>query len=265
MAAIRIGTSGFSYKDWVGPVYPEGLKKADWLRFYSHELGFRACELNFTYYRLPDPRTLERMADKVPEGFLFTVKATRTLTHQREQATRQELARFLEGVHPLLARQKLGCVLAQFPYSFPATPQNRDFLRWMRDGFGELPLVVEFRNSRWLVEESFALLQELGLGFCCVDEPRLRGLIPPIARATSSQVAYVRFHGRNAEKWWKHDEAWERYDYSYSDEELHEWVPKINNLAKEADMVYCFTNNHWEGQAVSAARQLGLLLGQEGA
>ena len=158
----------------------------------------------------------------------------------------------------------LGCILAQFPYSFHATPQNRDFLRWMRDGFGELPLVVEFRNSRWLVEESFALLQELGLGYCCVDEPRLRGLMPPIARATSPDVAYVRFHGRNAEKWWKHDEAWERYDYSYSDEELQEWVPKIKGLAEEADIVYCFANNHWEGQAVSTARQLSLLLGQGG-
>jgi len=77
MSTVHIGTSGFSYKDWVGPVYPKGLHKAGWLTYYARELGFRACELNFTYYRLPDPRTLQRMADKVPEGFTFTLKATR--------------------------------------------------------------------------------------------------------------------------------------------------------------------------------------------
>jgi uncharacterized protein YecE (DUF72 family) len=240
------------------------LQKSDWLRFYSHELGFRACELNFTYYRLPDARTLQRMAEKVPEDFLFTLKATRTLTHQREKATREELAQFRAGIEPLLSGGKLGCILAQFPYSFHATSENRDFLRWLRDGFGELPLAVEFRNSRWLIEDTFALLRELDLGYCCVDEPQLRGLIPPMAQVTSRKAAYVRFHGRNAEKWWKHDHAWERYDYSYSDKELLEWVPKIKDLSEEAEMVYCFANNHWEGQAVSTARQLGLLMAQEG-
>jgi uncharacterized protein YecE (DUF72 family) len=262
MANIRVGTSGFSYKDWVGPVYPEGMHKADWLSFYARELGFGTCELNFTYYRLPDPRTLERMAAKVPGAFVFTLKATRTLTHQRDKATPDEFSRFVAGVEPLVTREQMGCVLAQFPYSFHAIPQNRDFLRLLREGLSDLPVVVEFRNSRWLVEETFALLRELEFGFCCVDEPRIRGLIPPISRATSP-VAYVRFHGRNAAKWWQHDEAWERYDYTYSDEELREWVPRIRSLASEAETVYAFANNHWEGQAVSTARQLSLLLAEE--
>ena len=261
MGTIRIGTSGFSYKDWVGPVYPKGLHKAEWLGYYARELGFHTCELNFTYYRLPDPRTLERMAAKVTEGFTFTLKATRTLTHERDKATPEEFARFVEGVQPLIAEEKFGCVLAQFPYSFHATPENHGFLRRLREGMGELPVVVEFRNARWLTDETFALLREQGLGFCCVDEPRLKGLIPPVARATGP-VAYVRFHGRNAKKWWRHDEPWERYDYTYSDEELREWAPEIRGLAEEAETVYCFANNHWEGQAVSTARQLGLLLGE---
>ena len=261
MGTIHIGTSGFSYKDWVGPVYPKGLHKAEWLGYYARELGFLTCELNFTYYRLPDPRTLERMATKVPEGFIFTLKATRTLTHERDKATPEEFARFVEGVQPLIAEEKFGCVLAQFPYSFHATPENRGFLRRLRGGMGDLSVVVEFRNGRWLTDETFDLLREQGLGFCCVDEPRLKGLIPPIARVTGP-VAYVRFHGRNAKKWWRHDEPWERYDYTYSDEELREWVPEIRGLAEEAETVYCFANNHWEGQAVGTARQLGLLLGE---
>ena len=260
MDTIHIGTSGFSYKDWVGPVYPHGLPKNQWLAYYARELGFRTCELNFTYYRLPEPRTLERMAAKVPEGFTFTLKATRTLTHERDKSTPEEFRRFVEGVQPLVAESKLGCVLAQFPYSFHNTAQSRDHLRRLRVGIGELPVVVEFRNRQWLVDDTFGLLQELGMGFCCVDEPRLRGLIPPIARTTSSAVAYVRFHGRNAEKWWRHEEPWERYDYTYSDDELREWLPKIRDLSVDAEVVYCFANNHWEGQSVTTARQLGLLL-----
>ena len=262
MGMIHVGTSGFSYKDWVGPVYPQGLQQSEWLGYYASELGFRACELNFTYYRLPDPRMLERMAAKAPEGFTFTLKATGTLTHERDKATPQEFARFVDGVQPLIVEEKFGCVLAQFPYSFHATPENRDFLRRLREGMGELLVVVEFRNGRWLTEDTFALLREQGLGFCCVDEPRLKGLIPPVARATGP-VAYVRFHGRNAEKWWRHDEAWERYDYTYSDAELLEWAPQIRGLAAQAEATYCFANNHWQGQAVGTARQLSLLLEQK--
>lgn len=262
---IRIGTSGFSYADWVGPVYPEGLPKHAWLGYYAHELGFQTCELNFSYYRLPNPRTLQAMADKVPPGFTFALKATRTLTHERDQATVAEFARFVQAVQPLLDEAKFACVLAQFPYSFHATKANRDFLLRLRAGMADLPLVVEFRNARWLaMEDTFAFLQANDLGFCCVDEPKLKGLIPPIARATS-QVAYVRFHGRNAQKWWQHDQAWERYDYTYDREELTEWVPKIRRLAADADVVYCYANNHWEGQSVGTARQLGLLLQESSA
>lgn len=264
MADIRIGTSGFSYDDWVGPVYPQGLPKSQWLVYYAHELGFRACELNFSFYRLPDARTLSAMADKVPEGFAFTLKATQTLTHERAKATPEEFSRFVEAMRPLVAQGKFGCVLAQFPYSFHATAENRAYLARLREGLGDLPVVVEFRNVRWLTDEdTFELLRQQRLGFCCVDEPRLDGLMPPIARATAP-VAYVRFHGRNAQKWWHHDQAWERYDYTYTDEELREWVPKIGGLADEADTVYLFANNHWVGQAVGTARQLGLLLGRAG-
>ena len=66
-----IGTSGFSYKDWVGPVYPKDLPKPEWLTFYAGE--FPTCELNFSYYRIPNTRTLDRMAAKVSEGFLFSI------------------------------------------------------------------------------------------------------------------------------------------------------------------------------------------------
>ncbi len=253
---IYVGTSGYSYDDWVGPFYPPGLPKKDWLSFYAQE--FRACEINYTYYRLPSAKTLAAMSGKTPEGFCFTVKASKELTHEREDA--DAFAAFRAGIEPLVQDGKLGCILAQFPYSFHATPGNRTYLVRLREQLAGLPIAVEFRNRAWLEQETFDLLTELGLGFCAVDEPRLEGLIPPVAVATSD-IAYVRFHGRNARKWWRHENAWERYDYTYSDAELGEWKPKIESLAEKAETVFVFANNHWQGQAVSTARQLRLLLG----
>jgi uncharacterized protein YecE (DUF72 family) len=93
-----------------------------------------------------------------------------------------------------------------------------------------------------------------------VDEPRLKGLLPPVAEATA-KVAYVRFHGRNAQKWWQHEQAYERYDYTYTREELEEWIPKIHKLNQVAETVFVFANNHYRGQGIDTARQLRLLLG----
>ena len=198
------------------------------------------------------------MADKTPSGFLFTVKASRELTHERE-GNAEAFVKFGRALTPLVERGKFGCVLAQFPYSFRPSPENREYLRTFRGLIADLPVVIEFRNARWLTPETAALLEENGLGFCCVDEPRLKGLVPPVAKATGN-VAYVRFHGRNAEKWWHHDEAWERYDYSYSEEELAEWVPKIRDLDAKAKHTFLQDSNPVKGQAVDTARQLRLLL-----
>ena len=253
---LHIGTSGYSYKDWVGPFYPQGLNQREFLRFYAQE--FSTCELNFTYYRIPNAWTLEAIAAKTPDRFLFTVKANREMTHEREDAKRA-FGQFVAALDPLSQAGKLGCILVQFPWGFKNTPENRDYLKLCRERLGELPAVVEFRNREWIINETFELLRGLDLGFCCVDQPRFRSLIPPIARATS-KVGYVRFHGRNMAKWWKHDQAWERYDYTYNEKELQEWVPKIRKLDSEAEDTYIFANNHWQGQAVGTARQLRMLL-----
>lgn len=253
---IRIGTSGYSYDDWIGPFYPEKTAKRDMLSFYARE--FDLTEVNSTYYRLPTPQMLAAMARKVPEGFLFTVKATQELTHGREEPL-DAFRQFRAALQPLQEAGKFGCVLAQFPWSFRPAEENRNYLTVLREQLPDLPVVVEFRNAGWVTEETFDLLRQLQLGYCCVDEPRLKGLIPPIARATAP-VAYVRFHGRNAAKWWQHEEAWERYNYSYSEAELREWVPQIKDLAGSAETVYVLSNNHWQGQAVTTARQLRLLL-----
>jgi len=255
---IRIGTSGFSFDDWVGPVYPQDLAKRQWLTYYARE--FSACELNFSYYRIPGERTLSQIAAKVPDDFVFSIKAYRGITHERKEPEAQMEA-FTRALGPLIEQEKLACVLAQFPHSFHATPANRKYLERVRQGFAGLPVVVEFRSREWISMQTFDELKALDLGFCCVDQPRFRNLIPPVAVATGP-VAYVRFHGRNREKWWKHDEAWERYDYTYTTEELEEWVPKIQGLDQEAPITLVYMNNHWHGQAVNSARQLRALLEQ---
>jgi uncharacterized protein YecE (DUF72 family) len=129
----------------------------------------------------------------------------------------------------------------------------------MRDGFAELPVVVEFRESAWVSDSTFELLRALDMGFCCVDEPELRGLMPPVAVATSD-TAYVRFHGRNASQWWDHEHAWQRYDYTYSEEELQDWIPRLHELDAAAPLTLVYANNHYRGQSVDTLAKLGTLL-----
>ncbi len=251
---IRLGVSGWSYDDWVGPVYPPDLPRREWLAFLARRVD--TIEVNVTYYRVPGARTVAGWAERTPEGFLFSVKAHRSLTHEREQP---DFAAFLRAVEPLRESGKLACILAQFPYAFRPTPVNREYLYRLREGLAPLPVVVEFRNRAWATEETFEQLEELRLGFCAVDEPRFRNLMPPIARATGP-VGYVRFHGRNYEKWWQHEHAWERYDYTYSEEELSEWVPKLRQLARQTEVTLAYANNHYRGQSLDTVAKLRRLL-----
>ncbi len=253
---LYVGTSGFSYDDWVGPYYPPGLDKKEWLAFYARE--FHALEVNFTYYRMPTARTLAGMARQTPADFRFTLKATQAMTHTRE-ADPALFAQFADALKPLIEAQKFGAILAQFPASFHNTRENVAYLKSFRERWHDLPIVVEFRDARWLTDETFALLREQQLGFCCVDEPRLKGLLPPIARVTGP-VAYVRFHGRNAAKWWRHAHAYERYDYTYTQAELAEWKPKIEKLNRLAETTFVFANNHYRGQGIDTARLLKTML-----
>lgn len=259
MAVLYVGTSGFSYEDWVGPVYPPDLPKSEWLAYYATTLGLNACELNFTFYRMPGLRTMVQLAQKVPPGFRFTLKAPRIFTHERGDVHPEDWTTFQQVLRPLQEEDKFGCVLVQFPYSFHNTPENRAYLQRVRDRWPDLPLVVEFRNRQWARAEVYEFLRALNMGFCSVDQPAFRNLLPREAILTSD-IGYVRFHGRNREKWWHHEHAWERYDYEYTREDLLEWVPKIRRMSEQAQAVYLFANNHYRGKAVRTAQMLLSLL-----
>ena len=232
------------------------MPQKEWLFYYSRE--FKTCEINSTFYAIPKLSTMESMAKRTGEGFLFSVKANQRMTHQRED-NEEVFVAFRKMLEPLEEAGKLGCVLAQFPYSFKPSRYSREYLELFKERVGELSIVIEFRNAEWLREEVFDWMRQNELGFCCVDEPPLPRLIPPLAKATS-KIAYVRFHGRNAAKWWQHEHAYERYDYSYSKEELAEWLPRIRDLDGASEKTFVFANNHWQGQAVDSIRQLIMML-----
>jgi len=256
---LYIGTSGFSYEDWIGAFYPLNTDKKDMLRLYSQK--FKVTEINSTYYRIPHPAAFYYLQQKVPADFKFVVKANQEMTHSREENP-TIFDTFKESIKPLLETKKFSCVLAQFPYSFYNTPSNRDYLIRFKDRMGDIPLVVEFRNAYWINNETFRILKGNDIGFCCVDQPQLNGLIPPIDKATS-RLGYIRFHGRNKAKWWQHEKAYQRYDYLYSQEELKEWVPKIKNILDKTEDQYIFMNNHYKGKAVKNALMLIKLLKEE--
>jgi uncharacterized protein YecE (DUF72 family) len=253
---IKVGTSGFSYPEWRGPFYPEKLPQQQMLEFYAKH--FPAVEINSTYYHIPPARNMAAMAKRAEGRLEFAVKAHQDMTHAREKLN-SALPAFREAIQPLREAGALGCVLLQFPFSFKATAENSAFLRRIAGELAPDPVVVEFRHRSWTTDETFGLLRELGVAYCCVDEPRLPNLPPPVVRATAP-MAYVRFHGRNRQKWWTHAEAWERYDYLYSEAELLEWVPKIRSLADITQNCYAFFNNHARGQAVTNAQMLLRLL-----
>lgn len=258
---VLVGTSGFSYQDWKGPFYPAQLSDGEMLAYYSER--FRAVELNFSYYTIPSRRTVRGLIERSGGRIEFVVKAHSSMTHSREAAD-SEYEAFLKGVGPLAEAGLLGGCLLQFPYAFRRTRPNARYLLEVSRRLEPVPLIVEFRHESWVGQETFDFLRSHGLGFCCVDEPALKGLLPPLEEVTGA-VGYVRFHGRNAEKWWRHEEAYERYDYLYTAEELAEWVPRIRRMEEAAERVYAFFNNHYAAQAVANARMLEKLLASGGA
>ncbi|MCX6375347.1 MAG: DUF72 domain-containing protein [Armatimonadetes bacterium] len=257
MGEIRVGTSGFSYEDWRGYFYPQEIKKGDMLRYYAER--FSTVEVNSSFYAIPSPKTFAAMSAKTPDSFEFAVKAPKDITHS-PNVDPEIFKRFIGSIGPIVENGKLGCILAQYPWSFKKQNSNVDRLMQLREEFGDLCVVVEFRNIGWMGKDTFDLLRERRLGFCCVDEPQLKGLMPRVAIATSPE-GYVRFHGRNAQTWWHHDEAWQRYDYLYSNDELKEWIPKVWSLASETEKTYLFFNNHYQGKAAQNAQAFAGMLG----
>jgi uncharacterized protein YecE (DUF72 family) len=257
---VLVGTCGFSYRDWVGPFYPPGLKSTAMLEYYARR--FPAVEIDSTYYAVPKPQFFERMAARTPAAFTFTVKAPGSVTHVPADAepVAAQVAAFLECVQPLIAQGKLGAVLAQFPHSFRPDADGHRRLAALRAWWPSLPIVCEFRHRDWQRDDVLVRLRELGFGWCNVDEPQFSSLLRPGAEVTSS-IGYVRFHGRNYEQWWRQERAsHERYSYQYGEQELEAWIPRIADVAEQTQRTFVFFNNHHLGRAADNALQMRRML-----
>jgi uncharacterized protein YecE (DUF72 family) len=252
---VFVGTSGYSFQDWVGPFYPAGTPRGKMFDYYVKQ--FPAVEINASYYRILPPAVTAQIAARAPEGYPVVYKAHRSLTHERQDAE-TNLEAWKESVKPLVERGQMAGLLAQFPYSFRLSEVNLDYLRRTREWLQDFRYFVEFRHAGWMRPDVFAFLRERGLEFVAVDEPQLSGLLPPTPVVTG-QVLYVRFHGRNAADWWGGGDK--RYDYRYSKAELTEWLEKIKKQREKVETTFLFFNNCHLGQAADNARMMMDLLG----
>jgi uncharacterized protein YecE (DUF72 family) len=276
--AVWVGTSGYSFRDWVGPFYPPGTRSGDMLHYYAAR--FSCVEVNSTYYGIPEPRVLEQMERKTPDGFRFIVKLNQELTHERKSDVAL-VEKFLRAIQPLKDAGKYHGLLAQFPWSFRRDDDSKAHLERLRERLPGEPLWIEFRHASWMHPKLPAWLAERQLGYCAVDEPALPGLVPPVTHVTNG-IGYVRFHGRNAANWWASGSGarsgaaaatrpgppppprGDRYDYDYPERELSEWLDKVNALARQAKQTYLFFNNCHAGQAARNAKLMEELLRRSG-
>jgi len=250
-----VGTSGYSFADWVGTFYPLGTAKTDMLGQYVKH--FETVELNFSYYRIPTQSTLARMAAQTPEGFAFWVKANQKTTHQQDRSI---AGAFLDSLAPLTQEGKLAGVLLQFPQSFHRTMANRKYLASTIEDFCTVPLAVEFRHRSWDDQAVVEGLRQHGISLVVPDVPDLEGLYRPAAPIVTGPSGYLRLHSRVAENWYAGGA--ERYDYDYSEDELKKVLADWSSVETEVERVYAFFNNCHRGQAAQNAEAFRRLLDQ---
>jgi uncharacterized protein YecE (DUF72 family) len=296
MGQILVGTCS-----WTDPTliecrrfYPPSVKSAeDRLKHYASQ--FPLVEVDSTYYSLPAERTARLWVERTEVNFVFDVKAFRLFTHHPTPLSalpkdiRQALPekssektnfylrdtppelvqelwqRFERALLPLDSAGKLGVVLFQFPPWFHPATGSKEYILQLKERLPQYRVAVEFRAAGWLdegrTEDTFSFLRDNSLAFVCVDEPQgSTSSVPPVAEVTSD-IALVRFHGRNKETWEKKGiTPVERFNYLYTEEELREWVPKIKELASRTQQVHVLFNNCNRDKAVVNGRQIRLML-----
>ena len=270
-AKVLVGTSNWA--DHRG-YYPPGIKPAERISYYAQH--FPVVSVDSTYYSLQPQRNFQLWCERTPEGFVFDVKAYRELTqHNRtpegevETPRSETFERFSYSLEPMRECGKLRAVQFQFPPWFKHSEANKEYIATCKEFMSGDPLAVEFRHRSWLegenAEDTLDFLRELGLSYVMVDEPQLgSGSVPPVVAVTNPELAMIRFHGRNTETWYKKglDSSTERFKYLYKQEELAEWLPKIEEAKQQAREVHIMMNNNYGNYAVRNAVDMMELLKQ---
>jgi uncharacterized protein YecE (DUF72 family) len=297
-ANVYVGTSSWVERGLIdsGRFYPTELKDtSERLAFFADRFNF--AEIDSTYYALPSTKNMERWASAVPDGFRFNVKVfalfsqhptpLKSIPKSFHEALPEEILKkarvyekdvpseavdelwtiFGRALRPMRDSGKLGAVLLDLPPWYVPSQTNRDYIARVRAHLPDDSILVEFRNKLWVGDEetrasTFAMLGDLKCGFMCVDEPQgLKSSFPP-AVAVTSTVAGVRFRGRNAERWEeKGVPTEEKFSWLYGDDELSEWMPRLEQLRSEAEDVYLCFNTKQEDQGVVNAARLKAMLG----
>lgn len=236
---VHIGTSGWNYKHWLGIFYPENLKQKDFLKFYSE--NFQTVEINNTFYRLPEEKTVENWLNTAPEDFVFSVKASRYITHMKKLSDPEEsVNNFFKIVKSF--KGKLGPVLFQFPphFSFNAEKLG-NFINVLPNDYR---YAFEFRDPNWFNDLTYDFLKDNNLAFCIYylgkDES---------PKQVTSDFVYIRFHGSNS-----------LGSGEYSEDRLKEFAENIKNYRNQGKDIYCYFNNDEAGFAVKNAKKLRELL-----
>jgi uncharacterized protein YecE (DUF72 family) len=270
---IRVGTAGWSYKDWAGIFYPHGLehRKQHQLEYLAR--FFDTTEINTSFYGPLKPELAKfwcRKVAAVNPRFLFTAKLYRAFTHSplavmeptsaaTIRPTDEDEIRTREGLDAIASEGRLGALLVQFPVSFKNTSLNREYLDRLLRQFIEYPRVVEVRDSSWNSPDTLAAFTQQNVGFCNIDQPVLGHSLAPTEHVTAS-IAYVRLHGRNYDQWFDSDNRNDRYSYLYKEKELEGWKERIKSVAEKAQTTYVITNNHFESKAGVNALELKVML-----
>jgi len=246
MGNVSLGTSGWSYTEWVGPVY--GDEKESKLKRYCGL--FNIAEINSTFYAYPSKSTVIGWSRNSPSGFTFAAKLPKLITHSLKLAGGEEsedaLYKFCDLMEPLSAAGKLACILIQLPPSLRYDPSTLEgFLELLPKG---IRFAIEFRHPSWLSDETWRLLSDHNVAYTAVDEP----LLPPEFKITAD-FSYFRWHGRGRRPW---------YNYRYTVEELKLWIPRIQEAREKSQSVYGFFNNHYHGYAVENCLQVLKMLGK---
>ena len=232
---IHIGTSGWHYSHWQGVFYPEEMAKKEFLKYYADH--FQTVEINNSFYQLPKKETLSSWRNSVPSGFIFTVKASRYITHMKKLKDPSEpLHTLLETVEVL--GDKLGPILFQLPPRWQFNPQRFD------NFLDSLPAnhryAFEFRDPRWFNTSAYAMMSKHRAAFCIYE---LAGLLSP--KEVTADFIYIRLHGPG-----------EAYQGEYDTDALAGWAGAFYTWAKQGKEIFCYFDNDEAGYAAQDALRL---------